>query len=144
MDTALASEFVVGEKLADYVRGPIDRATLALFAGASNDHVRLHIDSDYARAAGLQDVIAHGMLTMAYLAQAVACWAPQHRLLRWNVRFTAITPLYAIVYCRGEVLETLRDSERPTVRIKVGAWADDSLQTIAGEALIQMGILVNE
>ena len=135
---------LLARKLADYVRGPIDRATLALFAGASNDHVRLHIDSDYARAAGQQDVIAHGMLIMAYLAQAVACWAPQHRLLRWNVRFIAITPLYATVYCRGEVLETLRDSGGPTVRIKVGAWADDSLQTVAGEALIQMRTQVNE
>src|SRR3546814_10853208 len=42
----------VGDTLPELVRGPIDRATLALFAGASHDHVRLHIDSDFAHTAG--------------------------------------------------------------------------------------------
>ena len=41
------------------------RATLALFAGASGDHNPIHIDLDVARSAGLDDVFAHGMLSMA-------------------------------------------------------------------------------
>src|SRR3546814_6132757 len=46
----------VGDKLPPHVQGPINRATLALFAGASNDYVPLHIDSDFAKAAGMPDV----------------------------------------------------------------------------------------
>ncbi len=41
---------------------PVDRTTLALFAGASGDHNPIHIDIDFARRAGMPDVFAHGML----------------------------------------------------------------------------------
>src|SRR3546814_9987745 len=85
-----------------HTQGPINRATLALFAGASNDYVPLHIDSDFAKAAGMDDVFGHGMLSMAYLAQLITHWVPQERLLSWTVRFTAITPLYATVTATGE------------------------------------------
>lgn len=66
---------------------------LALFAGASHDHVPLHIDSDFARAAGMDDVFARGMLPMAWLAQALRSWVSADRIRSWNVRFIAITPL---------------------------------------------------
>ena len=46
---------------------PISRTTLALFAGASGDHNPIHIDIDFAHGAGMKDVFAHGMLSMAYL-----------------------------------------------------------------------------
>ena len=48
---------------------PISRTTLALFAGASGDGNPIHIDLDVARSAGLDDVFAHGMLSMAYLGR---------------------------------------------------------------------------
>ena len=50
--------------------GPITRTTLALYAGASGDHNPAHIDSDFAKAAGLPDVFAHGMLSFGVLARA--------------------------------------------------------------------------
>ena len=75
---------VEGEQLPELAHEPITRATLALFAGASHDHVPLHIDSDFAKAAGMDDVFAHGMLSMAYLAQALRRWAPADRLRTWE------------------------------------------------------------
>jgi len=86
-----------GDKLPERVQGPITRGTLALFAGASNDHMLLHIDSDYARAAGRPDVFAHGMLSMAYLAQLLTHWTPAETIREWGVRFSAITPLNAVI-----------------------------------------------
>ncbi len=131
-----ACQLAVGQSLPDLVRGPITRATLALFAGASHDHVPLHIDSDYALAAGMGDVFGHGMLSMVYLAQAVRSWAPQERLMRWNCRFTAITPLHASVICRGEVVDIIDEVGLRHARVKIGAWTDQDIQTLAGEAFI--------
>ena len=125
---------VEGDHLPELVRGPITRHTLALFAGASHDHVPLHTDSDFARAAGMDDVFAHGMLSMAWLAQALRLWAPAERLLEWNVRFTAITPLHATVHCRGHVVEC--DGNR--ARLSIGAWTDRNLQTLDGTAVIAL------
>ena len=126
----------VGDVLPELVRGPMTRGTLALFAGASHDHVFLHIDSDYAKAAGMDDVFGHGMLSMAYLAQAIRTWVPQDRLKTWSARFTAITPLYATVYCRGEVVEILNDSVGRLARLKIGTWTDTGLHTLDGEAVV--------
>ncbi|MCP3730981.1 dehydratase [Sphingomonas sp. MG17] len=127
---------VEGQHLAELVRGPITRATLALFAGASHDHVPLHIDSDFARAAGMDDVFGHGMLSMAWLAQALRHWAPAECLRSWNVRFTAITPLHATVHCRGEVTEIFAADGERRARLKIGAWTDHDIQTLDGEAVV--------
>ena len=126
----------VNAVLPELIHPPITRTTLALFAGASNDHVRLHIDSDFAKAAGMEDVFAHGMLVMAYLAQAITCWVTQDRLKRWNVRFTAITPLYATIHSRGQVVEIFEEDGEQRARIKIGCWTESDLQTVDGEAIV--------
>lgn len=128
----------VGDKLPEHVQGPISRATLALFAGASNDYVPLHIDSDFAKSAGMSDVFAHGMLSMAYLGQMLTTWVPQERLRQWNARFTAITPLYATVICRGEVVEILEFDGERQARLKIEAHTDQGVQTLAGEAIVSL------
>lgn len=128
----------VGDTLPELARGPIDRATLALFAGASHDHVPLHIDSDFAHAAGMDDVFAHGMLSMAYLAQMLTHWAPQERLRRWTVRFTAITPLHATVTCRGEITEIFEEAGERLARVRIGSWTDNNVQTLDGEAVVAL------
>ena len=55
----------VGDALPPLQLPPVDRTTLALFAGASGDHNPIHIDIDVARRAGMPDVFAQGMLGMA-------------------------------------------------------------------------------
>lgn len=132
----MAEPLVEGTSLPELVRGPITRGTLALFAGASRDHVLLHIDSDYAKSAGMDDVFAHGMLSMAYLAQAIRSWAGADALQRWNVRFTAITPLGATVHCRGEVAETFEEDGRSQARLRIGTWTYTGVQTLDGEAVV--------
>jgi acyl dehydratase len=137
-DVSTIRSVAVGDRLPEHVQGPITRTTLALFAGASHDHMPLHIDIDFAKSAGMDDVFAHGMLSMAYLAQMLTRWAPLAQLRRWNVRFTAITPLHATVHCRGEVVELLTDVGQPCARIKLGAWTDENLQTLDGEAVVTL------
>lgn len=84
---------------------PISRKTLALFAGASGDHQPTHIDIDAARAKGRPDVIAHGMLVMAYMSRLLTTIAPQDRLKSFSVRFVAMTPVHAMPSCTAQVHE---------------------------------------
>ena len=56
------ADVTVGDSLSAIELSALDRTTLALFAGASGDHVPLHIDVDAARRAGMPDVFGHGML----------------------------------------------------------------------------------
>lgn len=128
----------VGEQLSELVRGPISRADLALFAGASGDHVKLHIDSDFAREAGMGDVFAHGMLSMAYLAQFLTQRFRQEQIIEWSVRFTAITRLYATVHCHGEITGITEEGGHRIAEISLGARTADGLDTISGRALVRL------
>ena len=93
----------VGEKIPDLVIEPVTRSTLALYAGASGDHNPIHIDLDFARKAGMNDVFAHGMLIMAYLGRAITNIAPQSSLRNFNVRFSSIPNVGNVLTCSGQV-----------------------------------------
>ena len=67
-------ELEIDQDLPELILPPISRTTLALFAGASGDHNPIHIDLDFARAVGMSDVFAHGMLSMAYLGRLFLVW----------------------------------------------------------------------
>jgi acyl dehydratase len=136
---AVQASWRVGDVLPELVHGPITRGTLALFAGASNDHVLLHIDSDFARAAGMDDVFAHGMLSMAYLGQLLTGHFPANSLREWSVRFVAITPLYATVHCFARVVEIFAgDSGERLARLEIGARTGNGLPTLAGHAIVAL------
>ncbi|MBU2704299.1 acyl dehydratase, partial [Sporomusaceae bacterium BoRhaA] len=57
----------VGDVIVHKEFPPITRHRLALYCGASGDHNPIHVDIDFAKAAGFPDVFAHGMLVMGYL-----------------------------------------------------------------------------
>ncbi|ABM14765.1 MULTISPECIES: MaoC family dehydratase [Mycolicibacterium] len=126
----------VGDELPPLQAPDVSRLTLALFAGASGDHNPMHVDLDEARSAGLPDVFAHGMLSMAYLGRLITDWVPQERLRTFRVRFAAITPVHARPTCTGRVTDiSVVDGERrATVEIVV-TLADGTI-TLSGDAVV--------
>lgn len=137
MSTDIA-EIQVGTELPPLELGPISRTTLALFAGASGDHNPIHVDIDAAKAAGFEDVFAHGMLSMAYLGRLVTSWVPQSQLRSLSTRFTAITPVLAQPTCTGTVtaVDEVDGEKRATVDVKI-TLADGTV-TLAGEAVVAL------
>lgn len=127
-------DIAVGSELRPLSVPPISRATLALFAGASGDHVPLHIDLDAAQAAGLDDVFAHGMLSMAYLGRLLTNWVPQERIRSHKVRFTAITPIHGQPTCTARV--TSIDDGLATLDLTVAL--TDGRVTLIGEAVVDL------
>ena len=105
----------VGDKIPDLLIEPITRSTLALYAGASGDHNPIHIDLDFAKEAGMQDVFAHGMLIMAYLGRAVTNIVPQSNLKNFNVCFSSITNIGDILTCSGEVNKIDKNNSKKTI-----------------------------
>lgn len=86
---ALLSGLAPGEGFRDSDEEAVRRLALALYAGGSGDHHPMHVDSDFARAHGMDDVIAHGMYTYARMLRMVGRRWPQQALRRCRVRFTA-------------------------------------------------------
>lgn len=136
MNTPRYDEVQVGDALPALDLPPINRTTLALFAGASGDHNPIHIDTDFARKAGMPDVFAHGMLGMAWLGRLLTNWAPQSRLRRFDVRFQGITHLANAISCTGRVVEK-RDADR-SVRVEVQSSNQHGQTKITGDAWISL------
>ena len=137
--TAIALNYdtiAVGDALPGLETPPISRLTLALYCGASGDHNPIHVDTDFARAAGMPDVFAHGMLSMAWLGRVLTNWVPQQDLLEYSVRFAAITHVGERITCAGKVVEKLERAGRRCVRVELSTTNQDGLLKLAGEAVL--------
>lgn len=68
----------------------LQRVNLVMYAGASGDFNPIHWNERIAKAVGLPDVIAQGMLTMAGAGRVVTDWAGDPGALEsYAVRFSA-------------------------------------------------------
>lgn len=126
----------VGDTIPTLTTAPISRTTLALFAGASGDHNPIHIDIDFAKEAGMDDVFAHGMLVMAYVGRALTNWIPQSSLKNFGVRFTSITNLGDAIICTGMIVE--KDDSAKRIRIELQAASQDGDVKLAGDATFEL------
>lgn len=126
----------VGDCLPPLVLCPIDRARLALFAGASGDHNPVHIDLDAARRARMPDVFAHGMLSMAWLGRLLTQWVDQRQLREFGVRFVGITHLGHAITCTGTVVEKMEIDGERRVRIEVRTSNQYGEPRVVGDAVI--------
>ena len=138
MKTPHRDEVGIGQELPPLRLPPVTRTTLALFAGASGDHNPIHIDSDFAKSAGMPDVFAHGMLSMAYLGRFLTQWAPQTQPRRFSVRFAAITPVGARLTCTGKVTELTEGDGEALARLEIGVIDDAGEVKLVGEALVAL------
>jgi len=128
----------VGDQPIRLEAAPISRTTLALYGGASGDHNPMHIDIDYAKAAGENDVFAHGMLIMAYLGRSVTSWVPQSAVRSFSTKFTAITRVGETITVTGKVAEKMEADGEKRVRIELAAANEKGEPKGSGEAVVAL------
>ncbi|EWG10120.1 MaoC/PaaZ C-terminal domain-containing protein [Cytobacillus firmus] len=69
----------------------ITHTQLVKYAGASGDFNPIHTVVPIGEKAGLDGVIAHGMLIMGMAGEALAEWFPRKDLRKYKVRFSKMT-----------------------------------------------------
>ena len=136
MNASAIAAVQVGDTLPPLTLSPINRTTLALFAGASGDHNAIHIDIDYARKAGMADVFAHGMLSMAYLGRLLTQWVDQRQLRTFSVRFTGITHLGHQISCTGKVIEKFQADGEQRLKLEIQTTNQYGETKIVGDAVV--------
>ena len=122
----------VGDNLPPLVQPPLTRHTLALYCGASGDHNPIHVDIDFARAAGMPDVFAHGMLSAAWLARVLTDWVPQSAIRLLDIRFAAITQVGERISCTATVVE----KQGRTVRLQLQSANEAGQVKLSAEARV--------
>ena len=128
----------VGDVLPALTLPPVSRTDLALYCGASGDHNPIHVDIDYAKAAGMPDVFAHGMLSMGWLARLLTNWAPQTALREYGVRFVAITHVGDASRCTGEVVDKAEVNGERRVKLQLHTHDANGDTKLSGEAWLAL------
>jgi acyl dehydratase len=127
-----------GEALSPLVKPAITREQLAAYAEASGDHNPIHLNDDFARMAGLDGVIAHGMLSMGFLGQFVGGWMRtlegKPRLGRLKVRFSAMVKPGDVLTCKGTIKTIEQREGRTYVTLEVWAENQRGEKVTGGEA----------
>lgn len=139
MDEAVRySQVNVGDVLPPLTMPPVSRLALALYCGASGDHNPLHVDQDFAREAGLGDVIAHGMLIMAYMGRTLTNWVPQQAIHTFGTRFQSMTRVGDAITCTARITDKLAATH--AVRVAIEARDQRGELKAAGDALIALPV----
>lgn len=138
MDIEVIKTLKVGDILEPLIQKPISRSTLALFAGASGDHNPIHIDIDFAKSVGLDDVFAHGMLGMAYLGRFLTLFTDQKNLRSYSVRFSSITQVGAELKCSGKVTEIFEEKDEKFLKLELSATDQNNDVKLMGDAVITL------
>jgi acyl dehydratase len=105
------------------------------YAEVSGDHNPIHVNPEAARAVGLDGTIAHGMLSMAFLGQALTDWITTSNsrgawVARLRVRFQAMVKPGDALTCKGVLSAQEGDRQR------VDLWIDNQRgeRVITGDA----------
>ncbi len=113
---------------------PVTRTDFVRYAGASGDFNPLHHDVEYARSAGLPDVMAQGMYSAGLVATALETWHGEGALTRFSVRFRQ--PVWP-----GDRLEVQCDSIEPgvigTFDLTLSLRRDDGDVVLSGTATVR-------
>ena len=131
-------DLVSGSLLPDLRKPPITKLQLVKYAGASGDYNLIHTDDETARAVGLEGVIAHGMLSMAFLGEYL-CWlAGPESVRRVSVRFVEMVRPGDILTCRGRVKE--RTTADGGMRLELEVWTENQRaeRVTVGEAEVHV------
>ena len=133
-----AEDVTVGDELPPLVKGPIQQIQLTRYAGASGDFNPIHQDDEFARAAGMGGVFAHGMLSMGFVGQAITDWAGPAAIRKFGVRFAAIVRLKDTVTCRGRVLAKSSKDDVHLVDLEVWAENQRGEKVVTGKATVAL------
>jgi acyl dehydratase len=120
---------------------PITRADLVRYCGASGDFNVIHWNERVAKAVGLPDVIAHGMLTMAEAGRLVTDWTGDPGAVEsYTVRFSrpVVVPdddTGAVLTVSGTVEDKREDGR---VVVGITATVDDTKVLMAAKSVVRL------
>src|SRR5260221_12681557 len=129
----------IGEDLSPFVKPPITQEQLQRYAQASGHPNPIPPAEAAARRVGLDTVIAHGMLSMAFLGQFVnqqITDIPEAYLVQLKVRFMSMVRLGDPLTCHGFVRGRTDDTRQAAVAVDSWAQNQKAEKVTTGEAVV--------
>lgn len=120
------------------IRKPVTQEQINRYAKASGDFNPIHLDPEFAAASSFGQIVAHGMLVLAFISEMLTtafgpAWLEGGRL---KVRFRA--PVYPgeEVTTFGHVTKIVSQGEKLRVECSVGCLNGKGQEVITGNASV--------
>ncbi len=127
----------VGDEMTPFSR-TVTQEQISAYADASGDHNPIHVDPEFARSVGLPGTIAHGLLDMAILTEAVARWAGGYeQVASVTCRFSKPLLPGETVTCKGRVTEIDNPPGLATLELEAVSTSGDRVLT-NGRATVRL------
>ena len=132
----------IGEELSPLVKPPVTLEQLQRYADVSGDRNPIHLDEEAAHRVGLDSIIAHGMLSMAFLGQFVTQHIadnPEAYVALLTVRFMSMVRLGDTLTCHG-LLKARTMDNNGDVSMVIECWAQNQKgeKVTTGEAVVSV------
>ncbi|MBS7251191.1 MAG: hypothetical protein KIH08_11495 [Candidatus Freyarchaeota archaeon] len=130
-------EIEVGFEIPTYIKGPIKREQLVEYAKASGDGNPIHTNEQIAVMAGLKGVIAHGLLDMAYMIQAIVNWLGKDGELKSiDVQFRGMVRPGDMVHSKAKVTKKYEENGKKFLDLEIWQEALTPIATISSSLTI--------
>lgn len=122
MTAPSVARVAVGDQITPLSR-TVTQEQINAYAEASGDHNPIHVDAEFARMVGLPGTIAHGMLDLGILVDAIARWAGgSDRVASVSCRFSKPLLPGDTITCSGRVVDV--DAAAALVTLELEAVSD--------------------
>jgi acyl dehydratase len=134
---AILGSVAVGDEMTSLAR-TMTQDQINAYAEASGDHNPIHVDPDFARSVGLPGTIAHGLLDMGILTEAVARWAGGYeKVASVACRFSKPLLPGETVTCTGRVVDIDESTGLATLEVEAVSGSGERVLT-NGRATVRL------
>ena len=135
MDSPL-SDRAVGAVLPG-LRVTVTQAMIDGYARASGDFNPIHVDPVFARSSPFVRTIAHGLMTLAFVARMLSAWTDGAFDGSGEIDIAFVGPVYAgdEVCIGGTVEEITQRDDVPVLRVRLSCMVGERF-ILAGQALV--------
>lgn len=109
----------VGDQIPAITFDEVTQVQLIKYAGASGDFNPIHTVPSYAKEAGLDGTIAHGMLIMGMLGKLISDWSGVKHVTKYGVSFKSKTIPGDVLVAKGEIKKITPSDDYTLVDCKV-------------------------
>jgi acyl dehydratase len=110
---------------------------LVIWAAASGDFYQIHYDHNFAKSTGLDNIIVHGALKNAFLAQLLHDWiSPKGAIREFGCQYRGMDYPNQDITCRGVVTKKYVEGDEHFVELDVWTENPQGQKTTPGTAKV--------
>jgi acyl dehydratase len=110
---------------------------LVVWAAASGDFYQIHYDQTFAKSTGLDNIIVHGALKNAFLAELLHDWvAPRGAIREFGCQYRGMDYPNQDITCRGVVTKKYAEGDEHFVELDVWTENPQGQKTTPGTAKV--------